>query len=110
MSVSMQKKRLGRGLDYWGIDKLATAEGQRMVALAELRPSRFNPRRSFSADQLEELATSIRERGLVQPIVVRPTQGEAQAYEIVAGERRVSIAAASRSCILPCTKLTLDFL
>jgi ParB family chromosome partitioning protein len=88
MSVSMQKKRLGRGLDYWGIDKLATADGQQMVALAELRPSRFNPRRSFSEDQLEELASSIRERGLVQPIIVRPTQGEAQAYEIVAGERR----------------------
>jgi ParB family chromosome partitioning protein len=88
MSVSMQKKRLGRGLDYWGIDKLATAEGQLMVAVAELRPSRFNPRRNFSEDQLEELATSIRERGLVQPIVVRPTQGEAEPYEIVAGERR----------------------
>jgi ParB family chromosome partitioning protein len=88
MSVSMQKKRLGRGLDYWGIDKLATAEGQRMVTVAELRPSRFNPRRSFSEDQLKELAASIRERGLVQPIVVRPTQGEAEPYEIVAGERR----------------------
>ncbi len=88
MSVGMQKKRLGRGLDYWGIDKLATAEGQRMVAVAELRPSGFNPRRSFSEDQLEELAASIRERGLVQPIVVRPTQGDAGPYEIVAGERR----------------------
>jgi len=88
MSASMQKKRLGRGLDYWGIDKLAMAEGQRMVALAELRPGRFNPRRSFPEDQLEELAASIRERGLVQPIIVRPTQGQAQAYEIVAGERR----------------------
>jgi ParB family chromosome partitioning protein len=88
MSVSMQKKRLGRGLDYWGIDKLATAVGQQMVAVAELRPSRFNPRRNFSEDQLEELASSIRERGLVQPIVVRPTQGDAEPYEIVAGERR----------------------
>ena len=55
MSVSMQKKRLGRGLDYWGIDKLATADGQHMVAVAELRPSRFNPRRNFSEDQLEFL-------------------------------------------------------
>jgi len=96
MSVSMQKRRLGRGLDYWGIDKLATAEGQRMVAVSELRPSGFNPRRSFSEDQLEELAASIRERGLVQPIVVRPTQDEAEPYEIVAGERRWRAAQLAR--------------
>lgn len=88
MSASMQKKRLGRGLDFWGIDKLAGAEGQQMVAVGELRPGRFNPRRSFSDDQLEELAASIRERGLVQPIVARPIQGEGEVYEIVAGERR----------------------
>ena len=61
-------------------------EDRRTVPLAALKPGRFNPRRSFSEAQLEELAASIRERGLVQPIVVRPSSGDA--YEIVAGERR----------------------
>jgi ParB family chromosome partitioning protein len=92
MVAGAQKKRLVRGLaDIIGGFEAADAavEGQRMVALATLRPSRFNPRRSFSEVQLEELAVSIRERGLVQPLVVRPTQSEAgEAYEIVAGERR----------------------
>jgi ParB family chromosome partitioning protein len=63
-------------------------DGQRSVPLAALKPGRFNPRRSFPESQLEELAASIRERGLVQPLVVRPIGTEAGAYEIVAGERR----------------------
>jgi len=63
-------------------------EGQRIVALDSLRAGRLNPRRNFSEEQIEELATSIRERGLVQPLVVRPVRGERDAYEIVAGERR----------------------
>jgi ParB family chromosome partitioning protein len=56
------------------------------VPLAALKPGRFNPRRNFAETQLEELAASIRERGLVQPLVVRPSAGDT--YEIVAGERR----------------------
>ncbi len=92
MTASTQKNRLGRGLaslinerfDETGID----AEDRRSLPLALLRTGRFNPRRSFPEEQLEELASSIRERGLVQPLVVRPIAGETRAYEIVAGERR----------------------
>ena len=47
-----------------------------------------NPRRSFAAAELEELAASLRERGIIQPIVVRPLRGVPDGYEIVAGERR----------------------
>jgi ParB family chromosome partitioning protein len=65
-----------------------TTEDQRSLPLAALKPGRFNPRRNFSQDQLEELAASIRERGLVQPLVVRPSMSEMESYEIVAGERR----------------------
>ena len=90
MAASAQKTRLGRGLasligDRFDEAALGADEG-RTVALAALKPGRFNPRRSYSEAQLEELAASIRERGLVQPIVVRPSSGET--YEIVAGERR----------------------
>jgi ParB family transcriptional regulator, chromosome partitioning protein len=91
MAASAQKSRLGRGLasligDRFDETALGADEDRRTVPLAALKPGRFNPRRSFSEAQLEELAASIRERGLVQPIVVRPSSGDA--YEIVAGERR----------------------
>jgi ParB family chromosome partitioning protein len=91
MAASAQKSRLGRGLasligDRFDEAALGADEDRRTVPLAALKPGRFNPRRSFSEAQLEELAASIRERGLVQPIVVRPSSGET--YEIVAGERR----------------------
>jgi ParB family chromosome partitioning protein len=90
MAVSAQKKRLGRSLaSLIGDDADATglhAEDQRTVPLSSLKASRFNPRRDFSSAQLDELATSIRQRGLVQPLVVRPISGNR--YEIVAGERR----------------------
>ena len=90
MAGSAQKSRLGRGLasligDRFDEAALGADEDRRTVPLAALKPGRFNPRRSFSEAQLEELAASIRERGLVQPIVVRPS---GDAYEIVAGERR----------------------
>jgi len=91
MAVSAQKKRLGRSLASLigeGAETFVTeAEDQRTVPLSALKASRFNPRRDFSEEQLEELATSIRERGLVQPLVVRPLGG-GDRYEIVAGERR----------------------
>src|SRR5262249_59631488 len=65
-----------------------TTEDQRSLPLAALKPGRFNPRRNFSEAQLEELAASIRERGLVQPLVVRPSMTDVESFEIVAGERR----------------------
>jgi len=90
MAVSAQKKRLGRSLASLigeGADGLAAAaDDQRSIPLSALKASRHNPRRDFSDAQLDELAASIRERGLVQPLVVRPIGGEI--YEIVAGERR----------------------
>jgi ParB family chromosome partitioning protein len=92
MAQSAQKRRLVRGLAdiIGGFDANEGAEidGQRMVPIAALKASRFNPRRDFSSDQLEELAASIRERGLVQPLVVRPSGHDGETYEIVAGERR----------------------
>jgi len=92
MMASTQKNRLGRGLASLINERFDEtsigAEDRRSLPLALLRAGRFNPRRSFPEEQLEELAASIRERGLVQPLVVRPIEGETRAYEIVAGERR----------------------
>lgn len=60
-------------------------EGLRQVPLAQIRPCPFQPRKDFSAESLQELADSIREQGIVQPLVVRNRGGH---FELIAGERR----------------------
>lgn len=93
MAVPLQKSRLGRGLasligePVSGHSQLPPEGEQRVVPIDQLKGSPFNPRKDFREEDLVELADSIRQKGLVQPILVRPdpTTG---GYEIVAGERR----------------------
>lgn len=87
-----QKQALGRGLSALlpGRDEVPRETGAREVEIGRLVPNRFQPRREFSEASLAELAASIREQGIVQPIVVTP-RGEK--LEIVAGERRWRAAA-----------------
>ncbi len=91
----VQKNRLGRGLasligDNVPVNgRVLPANGEsRMVPIDRVRPSPLNPRKNFNEIELEELAASIREKGLVQPLVVRPADATATTFEIVAGERR----------------------
>jgi len=83
---------LGRGLSALIGDEVGRNEGanrgSRTVPSAFLRPNRFQPRKTFGAEELDDLANSIREKGILQPILVRPVKDEPNAYEIVAGERR----------------------
>ena len=92
MADEAARSRLGRGLAALiGDDDtppLERARTQRKVPIESLRPNPRNPRRAFSDAELDELVESIRERGIIQPIVVRPVAGKADAYEIIAGERR----------------------
>lgn len=88
------RSRLGRGLaaligDVGG-DPVVLDRGraQRRLPIAHLRPNPRNPRKSYDAGDLDDLASSIRERGIVQPILVRQLRGAADSYEIIAGERR----------------------
>jgi ParB family chromosome partitioning protein len=91
MNAPLPRSRLGRGLASLigeptpGRPMLPPEGEQRLVPTADLRPGQLNPRKSFHEDELTELADSIRNKGLVQPIIVRPV---ADGYEIVAGERR----------------------
>ena len=88
------RSRLGRGLAALigdvGEETKAVERGrnQRRVPIAFLTPNPRNPRRNFSDAELDELADSIKERGIIQPIVVRPVRGTTDSFEIVAGERR----------------------
>jgi ParB family transcriptional regulator, chromosome partitioning protein len=93
MADDSTRSRLGRGLAAL-IGEMAaetSAErprGQRRLPTSALQPNARNPRRAFPNDELDELAASLRERGLIQPIVARPMRGSADAFEIIAGERR----------------------
>ena len=66
----------------------AIARSARKAPIEFIRANPRNPRRNFSDDELDELATSIKERGIIQPIVVRALKGAADQFEIIAGERR----------------------
>lgn len=86
------KRRLGRGLatlinDAADVAGATGVEGHRSVPIDAVVASTFNPRGEFREDELNELADSIREKGVVQPIIVRPAS-ESGRFEIVAGERR----------------------
>jgi ParB family chromosome partitioning protein len=94
----LRGRGLGRGLSaLLGDDTAqATRDGDggtpaaskpRALPVAFLKPNKFQPRRNFSEDELKDLAGSIREKGILQPIVVRTTEAQ-DSYEIVAGERR----------------------
>jgi ParB family chromosome partitioning protein len=88
------RRRLGRGLAALigeaGQEAPAVerARGQRKVPIEFLRPNPRNPRVAFGEEELSDLAASIREKGIIQPILVRTVPGVADAYEIIAGERR----------------------
>jgi ParB family chromosome partitioning protein len=94
MAEDLVKSRLGRGLAalIGDVDDAPpppeAAKGQRRVPIEFLRPNPRNPRTRFVETDLEDLAGSIRERGIIQPIVARPLAGLADVFEIIAGERR----------------------
>ncbi len=89
-----EKRNLGRGLaalfgeekdDYAELDRVRAS---RRLPVAQLGPGRLQPRRRFSEEALRSLVDSVREKGVLQPLLVRRVAGTADRYEIVAGERR----------------------
>ena len=88
------RRALGRGLAALigdannEVSVIERARTQRRIPIEFLRRNPRNPRTSFTPEDLEELTASVREKGIVQPILVRPVANEANAYEIIAGERR----------------------
>jgi ParB family chromosome partitioning protein len=88
------RRRLGRGLAALigdagsEFEVVERVRGTRKVAIDLIRANPRNPRRIFREEELDELAASIKQHGMIQPIVVRPSPGGGNGYELIAGERR----------------------
>ena len=81
------KKGLGRGLSSLiGETKILTKTNK--LLLSEITPNKYQPRKNFDDEILNDLTNSIKERGVIQPIIVRKSNSENSKYEIIAGERR----------------------
>ncbi len=81
------KKGLGRGLSSL-IGESEKINDKKNISISSLIRNKYQPRKKFDEVSLEELTNSIRERGIIQPIIVRPSSNEEDKFEIIAGERR----------------------
>ena len=81
------KKGLGRGLSSL-IGETKVENKTNKLSLSEIIPNKYQPRKNFDEENLEDLTNSIKERGVIQPIIVRKSVSENSKYEIIAGERR----------------------
>jgi ParB family chromosome partitioning protein len=112
--MNSSKKGLGRGLSsLMGEDTETDVVSKNnssdtKIALSKLKPSSIQPRRLFDKNSINELAESIKSRGLVQPILVRPAKDNSDEFEIIAGERRWRAAQIAQLHELPAIVKNLD--
>ena len=110
---SGKKKGLGRGLsalfgDMSPKDNTPAINQNNMAAIADLSRNPYQPRQNFKEEKLNELASSIKKNGIIQPIAVRPSKSNSGKYEIVAGERRWLAAQRAGLHQIPITILDLS--
>ena len=87
MDTNKIKKGLGRGLSSL-IGESKAEININKVSISDLESNKFQPRKIFDEDSLKDLTNSIKERGIIQPIIVRKSSNDISKYEIIAGERR----------------------
>ena len=87
MNSNKIKKGLGRGLSSL-IGETKVEIKTNRVLISEITPNKYQPRKNFEEENLNDLVNSIKERGVIQPIIVRKSKSENFKYEIIAGERR----------------------
>jgi ParB family chromosome partitioning protein len=114
VAMAEERSRLGRGLaaligdvgdETAAVDR---ARGQKRVPIEYLKANPKNPRKQFDSEELDNLSASIREKGILQPILVRPVSGKKDQYEIVAGERRWRAAQRAGIHDVPVTLLEIN--
>ena len=87
MDSNKFKKGLGRGLSSL-IGESKVQQTTNKLSLSEIIPNKSQPRKNFDKESLDDLTNSIKERGVIQPIIVRKSKKESSKFEIIAGERR----------------------
>jgi ParB family chromosome partitioning protein len=112
--MSERQRGLGRGLSAL-LGEPVAAEGAALgpagvqsVPIESLKPNPDQPRKVFAREELEELTASIRDKGVLQPILVRPQPGEDGVWQIIAGERRWRAAQAARLTQVPIVVREMD--
>ncbi|MEM0948419.1 MAG: ParB/RepB/Spo0J family partition protein [Pseudomonadota bacterium] len=116
MAAKKDKRGLGRGLSALMADvgvpeteeAHAPSPAETVIPVAQIVPNPDQPRRQFKQSALEELAASIREKGVIQPLILRPDPSDVKRYQIVAGERRWRAAQLAQVHDLPAIVRTLD--
>lgn len=101
------KKGLGRGLSSLIGDNEIKATNNK-VSISSIIPNRFQPRKNFEKQSLEDLTNSIRERGIIQPLVVRKSDDSDNKFELIAGERRWQAAQSAGLHEVPVIILNID--
>jgi len=87
MDSNKIKRGLGRGLSSL-IGETKAEINKNQLSISEIIPNKYQPRKNFDEDNLKELTNSIKERGILQPIIVRKSNDDKSKFEIIAGERR----------------------
>jgi ParB family chromosome partitioning protein len=98
MAEDVRPRGLGRGLSALIGDEAPRTGNRapRQVPTAFLRPNKYQPRKTFVDEDLNDLIASVKDKGILQPLLVRPVAGEPNTFEIVAGERRWRAAQAAK--------------
>ena len=91
MNPFKSKKGLGRGLSSLIGDSEFKIKNNN-ISISSIMPNKFQPRKKFEKESLNELSNSIKERGIIQPLIVRKSEDEINRYELIAGERRLQAA------------------
>ena len=110
---SGKKKGLGRGLsalfgDQKTVEKPERLKHSSLISISDLSRNPYQPRQRFSEEKLDELANSIKKKGIIQPIAIRPSKSGKSKYEIIAGERRWLAAQRAGLHEIPVTILDLS--
>ena len=101
------KKGLGRGLSSLIGDSDVKITNNK-ISISSIIPNKYQPRKNFDKNSLEELTASIRESGIIQPIIVRPSEDSNDKYELIAGERRWQAAQNAGLHEVPVVILNVD--
>ena len=103
------KRGLGRGLSSLIGDNVSKTNNEK-ISVSSIVPNKYQPRKNFEKESLEELKSSIKERGIIQPLIVRKSEDHDDKYELIAGERRWQAAKSAGLLEVPVVIIEADSL